>query len=195
MLRAFASLSRSYTGRARDERPGSPTAAPPRWGPEVLYPYASPPYALVILPGDRTTVTLTCLREYAPTLPEAVRRFCTTDKAAHPAAAPRGYDAGMRYAIAIPQNFPDGSFSPDGFRSYFARVEELGVYESAWIQDSTLSAAPTLAPLEAMTYAAACTTTLRLGCTVFVTTLRNPLLFAKAIATLDQMSGGRVEVG
>ena len=105
------------------------------------------------------------------------------------------YDAGMRYAIAIPQNFPDGSFSPEGFRAYFARVEELGVYESAWIQDSTLSAAPTLAPLEAMTYAAACTTTLRLGCTVFVTTLRNPVLFAKAIATLDQMSGGRVEVG
>lgn len=105
------------------------------------------------------------------------------------------YDAGMRYAIAIPQSYADGSFSPDDFRSYFARVEELGVYESAWAQDSTLSASPTLAPLEAMTYAAACTTTLRLGCTVFVTTLRSPVLFAKAIATLDQMSNGRVEVG
>jgi alkanesulfonate monooxygenase SsuD/methylene tetrahydromethanopterin reductase-like flavin-dependent oxidoreductase (luciferase family) len=101
----------------------------------------------------------------------------------------------MRFAIAIPQSCPDGSFSPDDFRSYFARVEELGVYESAWAQDSTIGPAPTLAPLEAMTYAAACTTTLRLGCTVFVTTLRNPVLFAKAIASLDQMSGGRVEVG
>ena len=102
---------------------------------------------------------------------------------------------GMRFAIAIPQSCPDGSFSPDDFRSYFARVEELGVYESAWTQDSTLGPAPSLAPLEAMTYAAACTTTLRLGCTVFVTTLRNPVLFAKAIASLDQLSGGRVEVG
>jgi alkanesulfonate monooxygenase SsuD/methylene tetrahydromethanopterin reductase-like flavin-dependent oxidoreductase (luciferase family) len=46
-----------------------------------------------------------------------------------------------------------------------------------------------------MTYAAACTTSLRLGCTVFVTTLRSPVLLAKAIASLDQMSGGRVEVG
>ena len=52
-----------------------------------------------------------------------------------------------------------------------------------------------LSPLEAMTYAAACTTTLRLGCTVFVTTLHSPVHLAKAIASLDQMSGGRVEVG
>jgi alkanesulfonate monooxygenase SsuD/methylene tetrahydromethanopterin reductase-like flavin-dependent oxidoreductase (luciferase family) len=101
----------------------------------------------------------------------------------------------MRFAIAIPQGCPDGSFSPADFRSYFARVEELGVYESAWAQDAALGPAPTLAPLEAMTYAAACTTTLHLGCTVFVTTLRNPVLFAKAIASLDQMAGGRVEVG
>ena len=46
-----------------------------------------------------------------------------------------------------------------------------------------------------MTYAAACTTSLRLGCTVFVTTLHSPVHLAKAIASLDQMSGGRVEVG
>jgi alkanesulfonate monooxygenase SsuD/methylene tetrahydromethanopterin reductase-like flavin-dependent oxidoreductase (luciferase family) len=92
----------------------------------------------------------------------------------------------MRFAIAIPQGCPDGSFSPDEFRSYFARVEELGVYESAWALDSTLGSSPSLSPLEAMTYAAACTTSLRLGCTVFVTTLRSPVLFAKAIASLDQ---------
>jgi alkanesulfonate monooxygenase SsuD/methylene tetrahydromethanopterin reductase-like flavin-dependent oxidoreductase (luciferase family) len=50
----------------------------------------------------------------------------------------------MRFAIAIPQGCPDGSFSPHDFRSYFARVEELGVYESAWTQDSTLGPAPSL---------------------------------------------------
>jgi len=101
----------------------------------------------------------------------------------------------MRYAIAIPQVYPDGSFSPDDFRSYFARAEELGVFESAWTQESPLSAQPQLAPLQAMTYAAACTTSLRLGCTVFVTTLHNPVHLANAIASLDQLSGGRVEVG
>jgi alkanesulfonate monooxygenase SsuD/methylene tetrahydromethanopterin reductase-like flavin-dependent oxidoreductase (luciferase family) len=101
----------------------------------------------------------------------------------------------MRYAIAIPQIYADGTFSPDDFKSYFARVEELGVYESAWTQESPLSSQPQLAPLEVMTYAAACTTSLRLGCTVFVTTLHSPVHLAKAIASLDQMSGGRVEAG
>jgi alkanesulfonate monooxygenase SsuD/methylene tetrahydromethanopterin reductase-like flavin-dependent oxidoreductase (luciferase family) len=101
----------------------------------------------------------------------------------------------MRFAIAIPQVYADGSFSPDDFRSYFARVEELGVYESAWTQESPLSSSPQLAPLEVMTYAAACTTSLRLGCTVFVTTVHSPVHLAKSIASLDQMSGGRVEVG
>ncbi len=101
----------------------------------------------------------------------------------------------MRFAIAIPQDCADGSFSPTDFRSYFARAEELGVYESAWAQEGPLGGAPRLSPLEVMTYAAACTTKLRLGCTVFVTTQHSPVHLAKAIASLDQMSGGRVEVG
>jgi alkanesulfonate monooxygenase SsuD/methylene tetrahydromethanopterin reductase-like flavin-dependent oxidoreductase (luciferase family) len=101
----------------------------------------------------------------------------------------------MRFAIAIPQDCADGSFSPQDFKSYFARAEELGVFESAWAQEAVLGGAPRLPPLQVMTYAAACTTTLRLGCTVFVTTLHSPVHFASAIASLDQMSGGRVEVG
>jgi alkanesulfonate monooxygenase SsuD/methylene tetrahydromethanopterin reductase-like flavin-dependent oxidoreductase (luciferase family) len=106
----------------------------------------------------------------------------------------------MRFAIGIPQLYPDGSFSPADFRSYLARVEELGVYESAWTQEMVLGsspqgAAPQLAPLELMTYAAACTSTLRLGCTVFVTTLHTPAHLAKGLATLDQLSRGRLEIG
>jgi alkanesulfonate monooxygenase SsuD/methylene tetrahydromethanopterin reductase-like flavin-dependent oxidoreductase (luciferase family) len=101
----------------------------------------------------------------------------------------------MRFAIGIPQLYPDGSFSPSDFKSYLARAEELGVYESAWTQEMVLGAAPQLAPLEVMTYAAACTSTLRLGCTVFVTTLHTPAHLAKSLASLDQLSGGRLEVG
>src|SRR5580658_2260429 len=101
----------------------------------------------------------------------------------------------MRFAIGIPQLYPDGSFSPSDFKSYLARVEELGVYESAWTQEMVLGGAPQLAPLEVMTYAAACTATLRLGCTVFVTTLHTPVHLAKSLASLDQLSGGRLEVG
>jgi probable F420-dependent oxidoreductase len=100
----------------------------------------------------------------------------------------------MRFAISIPQDYGDGEFDPGAFRAYLQRVEELG-FESAWTQESVLGSAPQIAPLEAMTYAAACTSRLRLGCVVFVTTLHNPLQLAKAVSSLDQLSGGRVEVG
>lgn len=46
-----------------------------------------------------------------------------------------------------------------------------------------------------MTYAAACTQRLRLGCAVFVSTLHSPVHLARSMATLDQLSGGRVDVG
>jgi len=101
----------------------------------------------------------------------------------------------MRFAIGIPQLYPDGSFSPADFKAYLARVEELGVFESAWTQEMVLGGAAQLAPLEVMTYAAACTATLRLGCTVFVSTLHTPVHLAKALSSLDQLSGGRLEVG
>ena len=100
----------------------------------------------------------------------------------------------MRFAIAIPQFYADGEFDPGAFRGYFARVEELG-YDSAWAQESVLGTGPQLAPVEAMTYAAACTERLRLGCVVFVSTLYSPVHLAKSLSTLDQLSQGRTEIG
>jgi len=101
----------------------------------------------------------------------------------------------MRFAISIPQFYADGEFDPAAFRAYFARAESLGVYSSAWAQEMTLGSSPQLSPVEAMTYAASCTTTLRLGCTVFVSTLHSPVHLAKSLATLDQLSGGRLDIG
>ena len=46
-----------------------------------------------------------------------------------------------------------------------------------------------------MTYAAACTERLRLGCVVFVSTLHSPVHLAKSLSTLDQLSRGRIEIG
>ena len=100
----------------------------------------------------------------------------------------------MRFAIAIPQFYGNDEFDPVAFRAYCARVEELG-FDSGWTQESTLGASPQLGPIETMTYAAACTQRLRLGCVVFVSTLHSPVHLAKSIATLDQLSGGRIEVG
>ena len=100
----------------------------------------------------------------------------------------------MRFGIAIPQFFSDGEFDPVSYRTYFARVEELG-FHSAWAQEQLLGARTQLSPLETMTFAAACTQRLRLGCAVFVSTLHSPVHLAKSIATLDQLSRGRIEVG
>ena len=100
----------------------------------------------------------------------------------------------VEFGIAIPQFFSDGEFDPASFREYFARVEELG-FHSAWAQEQVLGAMPQLSPLETMTYAAACTERLRLGCVVFVSTLHSPVHLAKSIATLDQLSRGRIETG
>lgn len=100
----------------------------------------------------------------------------------------------MRFAIAIPQFWPDGEFDPAGFRGYLARAEELG-FDSAWAQEQTLGSSPQLAPVETMTYAAACTERLRLGCAVFVSTLYSPVHLARSLSALDQLSRGRIEIG
>jgi probable F420-dependent oxidoreductase len=100
----------------------------------------------------------------------------------------------MRFAISIPQRFADGTFDPVRLRHYLTRAESLG-FHSAWTQEAVLGPAPTLAPLELMAFAAACTERLRLGCAVFVSSLHNPVHLAKGISTLDQLSRGRIEVG
>jgi probable F420-dependent oxidoreductase len=100
----------------------------------------------------------------------------------------------MRFAIAIPQFYSDGEFDPAAFQAYLGRAEELG-FDSAWTQEQLLGAWNQLAPIETMTYAAACTRRLRLGCTVFVSTLYSPVHLAKSLSTLDQLSRGRIEIG
>lgn len=100
----------------------------------------------------------------------------------------------MRFAIAIPQHVPDGTFNPAGLRAYLARAEALG-FESAWTQEQVLGTMSVLSPIEIMTYAAACTERIRLGCAVFVTPLHSPVHLAKSLSTLDQLTRGRLEVG
>ncbi len=101
----------------------------------------------------------------------------------------------MRFAISIPQNARESRFDDYAFRAYLRRVEELGLFDSAWTQEQVIGAAGVIAPLQTLTYAAAFTEQLRLGCAVFVLPLHNPLHLAKAISSLDCLSHGRVEVG
>jgi probable F420-dependent oxidoreductase len=101
----------------------------------------------------------------------------------------------VQFAVAVPQFVADGAFDPAGFRAFLQRAEALG-FASAWTQEQVLgTGTPVLDPLAALTYAAACTERLRLGCAVFVTPLHHPVHLAKSLSTLDQISRGRLDVG
>jgi probable F420-dependent oxidoreductase len=94
----------------------------------------------------------------------------------------------------MPQRFGDGAFEPGAFRAFLAQAEALG-FTSVWTQEQVLGNFPQLAPTETMTYAAACTEHIRIGCALYVSPLHNPVHLAKSLSTLDQLSGGRLEVG
>jgi len=99
----------------------------------------------------------------------------------------------VRWAVAIPQ-LVDDEFDAAAFRAFLAQVEDLGL-ESVWTIEQSIGAGGVLSPLEVLTYAAACTERVRLGCSVFVSPLHQPVHLAKAIGSLDHLSGGRLEVG
>jgi alkanesulfonate monooxygenase SsuD/methylene tetrahydromethanopterin reductase-like flavin-dependent oxidoreductase (luciferase family) len=99
----------------------------------------------------------------------------------------------VRFSISIPQRDTDG-FDDLGVKSYLARAEELG-FEGGWTLEQTIGAAPSLAPLELLAYAAACTTRLRLGVAVLITSLHDPLQLAANITAVDRLSHGRLDVG
>jgi probable F420-dependent oxidoreductase len=98
------------------------------------------------------------------------------------------------FGIAIPQTVEGGMFDGAAVQAFLRRAEELG-FASAWTQEQILGDRPDLGPLETLSYAAACTERMRLGCAVLVSTLYSPVHLAKTIASLVQLSGGRLEVG
>ncbi len=103
---------------------------------------------------------------------------------------------------------------PDNLVEVAQKAEALG-YESLWIPehlavpvrmntpypysaDGKFPGGPGVAlhdPFVALSFVAACTKTIKLGTGVFVLPLRNPLAVAKAVATLDVLSGGRFLFG
>jgi probable F420-dependent oxidoreductase len=84
-----------------------------------------------------------------------------------------------------------GAASRQEFVTLARRSEALG-YATFAIADHLDS---TLAPIAAMATAAAVTTTIRIGCGVFANDLRNPVILAQEMASLDVLSDGRLELG
>jgi alkanesulfonate monooxygenase SsuD/methylene tetrahydromethanopterin reductase-like flavin-dependent oxidoreductase (luciferase family) len=98
-----------------------------------------------------------------------------------------------RFGISIPQIFPARTFDPAGFRDYLAQAEAHG-FASAWTSEQILGTVPYFGPIETLSFAAACTTRIRLGCAALVSPHYSPLHLAKSLGTLDHLSQGRLEV-
>jgi probable F420-dependent oxidoreductase len=96
--------------------------------------------------------------------------------------------------IELPQVFFDGPTDMEHIRSFAVRAETLG-YDSLWLQERIIGDFTMLEPVTLLSYVAGITTNLKLGTSVILLPLRNPLQLAKAYSSLDVMSGGRAVLG
>lgn len=103
------------------------------------------------------------------------------------------------YGIAM-RNFQAYPDLPDAQQliEYGVRMEELG-YESLWVWDHILLGVdphfPIIDALSLLTAVAARTSTIKLGTGILVLPLRNPVVLAKQLSGMDQISQGRLILG
>jgi len=104
-----------------------------------------------------------------------------------------------QFALAI-RNFVGPGEVPDvgGLYAYAERAEALG-FESLWAWDHILLGVepsfPIIDSVTTLAAVAARTRTIKLGTGVLVLPLRNPVVAAKALGSLDVISGGRLILG
>ncbi len=121
------------------------------------------------------------------------------------------FDGGMKFGLA----FASSVGTDPASALEIAKVAEAVGFESVWggehvVMPSTIESAypytkdgkipatpetPIPDPLIWLAYVAAAAPTLRLGTCILILPQRNPLVLAKELATLDHLSGGRVELG
>src|SRR5213595_4130845 len=88
--------------------------------------------------------------------------------------------------------------SSQGFRDWVdnnVEAEALGFHSTFVVEHHFTGFGQVSASLNLLTYLAARTSTLRLGTAVLVLPWHNPVLLAEAAATIDLLSGGRLEFG
>ena len=107
----------------------------------------------------------------------------------------------MRYGFVLPNNL--GIDDPQQIIDLGVRAEALG-FDSVWVNHHVLNLGyvkerlgtrPYQDALVTLTWVASRTSTVRLGTSVLVMPYLHPMTLAKSLATLDQLSGGRLVVG
>ena len=100
----------------------------------------------------------------------------------------------VRFGIGIPQVQPEPQADVAALHRFLRRAEDLG-YESAWVLEQPVGSARVLEPTAVLAHAAAVTSRMRLGTAVILLPLRVPVELAQTLATVDQLSGGRLIAG
>ena len=105
-------------------------------------------------------------------------------------------DEKVQFGIAAPQIHSKFPVDRGEIDRYVQRAEALN-FHSLWVQEQAglRAAAGALEGVTLLSYAAALTRRVRLGGAVFLINLRNPIQLAKSLASLDQLSQGRLIVG
>jgi len=99
------------------------------------------------------------------------------------------------FGISAPQIHQELPIDPAEIQTYIQQAEGFG-FHSLWVLEPFGLRAPSLLEsLSLLNYAAALTRKIKLGTAVLALPLRSPVHLAKSIATLDQLSHGRVIVG
>jgi len=97
----------------------------------------------------------------------------------------------MSVAIGyVPGAFGQGGENPNFLRQLVALGDQYG-YDSIWLSDRIVGHQFSLEPMIALSMVAAYSDKMKFGTSVLALPLRNPVVLAKQIATLDYLSQGR----
>jgi len=99
----------------------------------------------------------------------------------------------ISFGVALPHRSPD-AIDIAAVRHVAQRADALG-FRDLWVTENTLDHVFCFDSVVALTYAAAVTTTIRLGVSVMVLPLHHPIHVAHQVATLDYLSNGRAILG
>lgn len=101
----------------------------------------------------------------------------------------------VKFGILLPTRevILSGRADPSSIYELGERAEALG-FHSVWAGDS-LTAKPRLDALTTLAAVGGRTRRLRLGTAVFLAALRHPILVAQTVASLDWLTGGRIDLG
>jgi probable F420-dependent oxidoreductase len=97
------------------------------------------------------------------------------------------------FGVALPHRSPE-PINVEAVRQVAQRAEALG-FRDLWVTENTVDHVFCFDPVVVLTYAAAVTSKIRLGCSVVVLPVHNPLHVAHQWASLDYVSNGRAILG